>query len=1638
MKLVAVLLCWAMVFSGTGMTVFAEEETAEAETVEEVTSEAELEAVPEEAAETEEVVDEKLTSQKPFSVSVFYDPDGEHQVSKAFNSIDEVFQFINGTLNTEDNTVDVVVTINDPKQDVTVDATVVKNLTWNSDNSGRHNRDNISSLTFKCSSTYTGNLVFEGLTDVGNDGFLSVEKTGLNITLDLNNTNAVQFKNCYLRRNLVLKNSKVKFVRTDAEEGYTPATGISSLHVSGDTELNVQDCLLSVDFLYCEDGKMPKLSISEGTAYGVFGFLNVYLKCQNQEELNNNEQKYPITIEDDFDLSGFEGNGNRILQIDYVYKCSPDLSVQNHCNAEIDDEVFEISYTSTNDPKRILLIEKQMVSGIINDERVETCSLSGTTIVPDIVMIDYDRSIHTSADNLLINDETGIDLYNSAKVYVANPRAITGRERLTSGYELEFSSDKPGIAFVDENGILRPKTIGSATITVSAKDNPAVKRLIKVRVVNPVESVSLTVDKNIAKVQRISKTKFTAKVSPETNVNQQVNWSVYAKRAGEEDFTQVTDGLAGVKTVSTKGAVTVGELTVNAAKEDVGNLELKVRATSASNYDEDGHEISDEKTVTLTDATAVTGVSLKPVASTVEAYSETLIKATVSPAGDSVDRKLTWTVTDKDEANLLANTDNGIDLAVAPDSQSAKLIVNLLGKTAIKQVIVTATSVSDPEVAESTVITINPEKVPSALSFTPAATQTCYGDEVSLTLKPDVSGAYPGVTVSVWKGDQKVTDDINVKVSEISTDSSLKITDPKRSTATITFKVYRYTADEGEQEYTIKAESTVYDLSAEAKVTVKNRYELSDTPGFTLDAGDTKTLKIYDNKQKKYVNATSWESSDPQVASVSSTGQVKALKGGTAVIQPMMGDDELATESYTPINTTVTVNAIVGVPNATAQGGKTALSKGDKILLSAPEGSIHYLVNPGENLYATEMTYDGPIVVDDDMLAHTRYGLIIIRAWSVNDDGIESEKKTFFFESERETAEDSWGDVNVADQEQFADGAASVENKLWMSTVADQDYTGSAIKPEIRVYDHKKLLKNGTDYTITYKNNTKSYTAVAGDKKSPAVTVTFKNNYSGTLEQLFTINKASISDAVAADLYSVVNGSVQKPVPVVTWNGKALKNKTDFTVSYPDDNDGAYKVQGEWTIRIEGENDFTGTKDIKLHLNNTNVHMTSCTVANIKPVTYNGEEQKPAVSVKYGGKIVDPGKYEVAYQDNTDAGQATVVISAEEGSGFTGEVTKQFTIKPASISGATVKINDLPAGGKYPYEGEAIEPEVTVTLKDGTTVLVPDETDAYGDITQEHDYEVVYSKNNVAGTATAKVIAKGNYTGSASVKFKIEAFDMTADSQEDEAERRITIGFRNNVSEVSYNAAGSNPDVRVLYDGVDLYEGEDYTIKFSNNKAVGDKNDPNLKKRPTFTITGKGGFKGKITGYYTIVRTSVDSMTMYVNDVVYKNKKNNYKTTVKLVDANGKALSAGKDYDKELFYFYHVADGVHQAGEAVGKDAIVQPGTTLRVKVLGMKNYKGAKTCLFRVGKTSLSSAKCKIADQDYTGRSISLEAEDLADLKDGSTPLTLDVDYEIIGYEKNINAGTATVIIRGKGDYVGDKKLTFKIVKKPVPKPQP
>ena len=121
-----------------------------------------------------------------------------------------------------------------------------------------------------------------------------------------------------------------------------------------------------------------------------------------------------------------------------------------------------------------------------------------------------------------------------------------------------------------------------------------------------------------------------------------------------------------------------------------------------------------------------------------------------------------------------------------------------------------------------------------------------------------------------------------------------------------------------------------------------------------------------------------------------------------------------------------------------------------------------------------------------------------------------------------------------------------------------------------------------------------------------------------------------------------------------------------------------------------------------------------------------------------GAELVKGTDYDIAYEKNTDAGFAYVVITGK--GDFTWFIKKQFIIKPAAIKKVTLEKT------KYPYTGEEIKPEVTVTAKvNGETV----------ELKQYQDYLVSYENNIEKGTATLTVRGLGNFTGTVEKTFKI-------------------------------------------------------------------------------------------------------------------------------------------------------------------------------------------------------------------------------------------------------------------------------------------
>ena len=125
-------------------------------------------------------------------------------------------------------------------------------------------------------------------------------------------------------------------------------------------------------------------------------------------------------------------------------------------------------------------------------------------------------------------------------------------------------------------------------------------------------------------------------------------------------------------------------------------------------------------------------------------------------------------------------------------------------------------------------------------------------------------------------------------------------------------------------------------------------------------------------------------------------------------------------------------------------------------------------------------------------------------------------------------------------------------------------YDGKAKKPGVTVKLNGKTLKNGTDYTVSYSNNTKVGTAT--------VKITGKGNYTGSVSKTYSIKNNFKKATVSGISTKAFTGKNITQSITVKYNGKALKNGTDYTVSYSSN-----KNIGTATVKIAGKGSYTGT-----------------------------------------------------------------------------------------------------------------------------------------------------------------------------------------------------------------------------------------------------------------------------------------------------------------------------------------------------------------------------------------------------------------------------------------------------------------------------
>ena len=573
--------------------------------------------------------------------------------------------------------------------------------------------------------------------------------------------------------------------------------------------------------------------------------------------------------------------------------------------------------------------------------------------------------------------------------------------------------------------------------------------------------------------------------------------------------------------------------------------------------------------------------------------------------------------------------------------------------------------------------------------------------------------------------------------------------------------------------------------------------------------------------------------------------------------------------------------------------------------------------------------------------------------------------------------------------------------------IDDQIYTGEAIKPDVVVVKDGETLTRDVDYKVYYKNNIN--VAEADDVKAPTVIVKGMGKYTGSFTDTFRIVAKELTpeNTTVNEMIVPASNRVQTPRPTVMVDGRKLTFNKDYVVEYPDKQEGAYKEPGRYEVVVRGKCNYAGTYTTSMVILGENqINASELKVEKIPVWTYEeGIPATPFPKVTYKGRTLHYDEdYTLSYEKNTVPGKATVIVTGLENEGgvfVCGTLKKTFTIKGKPLSKVAFSYDKT-----VEYTGYGVYPEVVLT--DGDKTLTPGV-----------DYTVEYANNINVGRARIIFTGCGGYTGVVRKTFSIQPEDGVGDMLD------ISVG---DAGVADYTRDGATPRVVVKLDNMLLQQGVDYKVRYYNNKVVA---KANARNAPTAVIQGIGNYRFTRKETFTIKEKSLEDgdITITVADKMVGAANLRSKPVIK--DSYGNTLKQGEDY---------TIVGYKVGGVDYKKNNIPQGATTAIVTVKGKGGYTGELSKMYRITKKSINKTNVSAKSLEYNGGSVEYTPEMIAmgmfvvtDQKTNAE-LVYGTDYEIIGYKNNDRRGSATVIIRGLGDYGGIRNVKFRIVATPIP----
>ena len=404
-------------------------------------------------------------------------------------------------------------------------------------------------------------------------------------------------------------------------------------------------------------------------------------------------------------------------------------------------------------------------------------------------------------------------------------------------------------------------------------------------------------------------------------------------------------------------------------------------------------------------------------------------------------------------------------------------------------------------------------------------------------------------------------------------------------------------------------------------------------------------------------------------------------------------------------------------------------------------------------------------------------------------------------------------------------------------------YNGKSQKQKPEVKDGNTLLTEGTDYTLSYSEDTTNVGTVT-------VTVEGKGNYAGEAEVTYEILKRQVT-LESASASKVYDGTpLTKPEVTVGGDGfvegEVSGLKAIGTVTNVADGEVDNEIVWDWAEGFgEGNYDITKTEG-KLSIEPQSVDpdnpesYTGIKVGELSDLLYKGKDQfqEPTVTDAKGNLLVKDRDYTLAFDgDAKNVTEAGVSVTVSGIGNYKGDFSRSYKILPREVtvkSASASKAYDGTPLTKHKAgvtEGSMVDGESFVYEFTGTQTVAGESANSFmisaGDGTNLDNYEITKQDG------TLKVEPKGVVPGEDNGMKVTKPVDKVYNGKEQKFVPVVTDGDK---------ALVENVDYVVTYTDALGFE-DDAAAKDDFTNVTGD---------IFVTVTGIGNYAGSLTQSYQI------------------------------------------------------------------------------------------------------------------------------------------------------------------------------------------